>query len=369
MKISRISVYQVDLPLEYPYWLSGGRLKFECLDATLVKIETDEGHVGWGEGTPWGHTYVPAHGPGIRAGIETMAPFIMGLDPRCVLNVERAMDLALPGHLYAKSPIDMACWDIAGQSAGVPIADLMGGGSRTPKPIASSVGAKTVEETREVMDRYRARGYIAHSVKIGGDVQRDIARIRDVEEHRSENEIILYDCNRGWTRWQALQVMQATTDLCVTFEQPCETLDDIAAIRPLHSAAVSVDETLVTLQDGARIARDGLAEVFGIKLNRVGGLTKAARLRDIALAHGIDIFVMATGGSVVADTEALHLSATIPDANIRAVWACQDMLTLDIADGRGPRNIDGHLHLPESPGLGVHPDEAALGRPVAVYTA
>ena len=119
--------------------------------------------------------------------------------------------------------------------------------------------------------------------------------IRDVEKHRPENEIILYDCNRGWTRWQALQVMQATSDLCVTFEQPCETLDDIAAIRPLHSAAVSVDETLVTLQDGARIARDGLAEVFGIKLNRVGGLTKAARLRDIALAHGIDIFVMATG--------------------------------------------------------------------------
>ena len=79
MKISRISVYQVDLPLEYPYWLSGGRLKFECLDATLVKIETDEGHVGWGEGTPWGHTMCP-HGPGIRAGIETMAPFIMGLD-------------------------------------------------------------------------------------------------------------------------------------------------------------------------------------------------------------------------------------------------------------------------------------------------
>ena len=95
MKISRISVYQVDLPLEYPYWLSGGRLKFECLDATLVKVETDEGHVGWGEGTPWGHTYVPAHGPGIRAGIETMAPFIMGLDPRRVLDVERAMDCLL----------------------------------------------------------------------------------------------------------------------------------------------------------------------------------------------------------------------------------------------------------------------------------
>ncbi|MDG2259241.1 MAG: enolase C-terminal domain-like protein [Paracoccaceae bacterium] len=368
MRITKIEVYKVDLPLEHPYWLSGGRLKFECLDATFVKLETDAGIIGWGEGTPWGHTYVPAHGPGIRAGIETMAPFILGLDPRKVLEVERAMDLALPGHLYAKSPVDMACWDIAGQAAGLTIADLMGGGSRTPKPIASSVGAKTVDETRAVIDRYRQRGYVAHSVKIGGDVERDIARVRDVENMRKPGEIILYDVNRGWTRQQALRVMHATEDLCVTFEQPTESLDDIAAIRPLHSAPVSVDESLVTLQDAARIARDGLAEVFGIKLNRVGGLTKAARMRDIALAHGIDIFVMATGGSVLADTEALHLAATIPDQNIRAVWACQDMITVDVANGRGPRNIDGHLHLPEEPGLGVHPDEDALGDPVAIYS-
>ena len=367
MKITRISVYQTDLPLEHPYWLSGGRLKFECLDATFVKIETDAGITGWGEGTPWGHTYVPAHGPGIRAGIETMASFVLGLDPRRVLDVERAMDLALPGHLYAKSPIDMACWDIAGKAAGLPIADLMGGGSRTPRPIASSVGAKTVEETREVIQRYRDRSYVAHSVKIGGDVERDVARIRDVESIRLPGEIVLYDVNRGWTRQQALRVMQVTEDLKVMFEQPGETLDDIAAIRQLHSAPVSVDESLVTLQDAARIARDGLAEVFGIKLNRVGGLTKAARMRDVALAHGIDMFVMATGGSVLADTEALHLAATIPDINCHAVWACQDMLTVDIASGRGPRNKAGHLHLPEEPGLGVEPNEDQLGHPVAVY--
>ncbi|MEL6808093.1 MAG: enolase C-terminal domain-like protein [Pseudomonadota bacterium] len=368
MKITRISVYQVDLPLEHPYWLSGGRLKFDVLDATFVKIETDAGITGWGEGTPWGHTYVPAHGPGIRAGIETMAPFLFGLDPRRVLDVERAMDMSLPGHLYAKSPIDMACWDIAGQATGQPIADLMGGGSRTPRPIASSVGAKSVDETRDVIARYRARGYIAHSVKVGGDVARDIARIRDVESLKQPGDIILYDVNRGWTRAQALQVMTATQDLAVMFEQPCESLDDIAAIANKHAAPVSVDESLVTLQDATRIARDGLAEIFGIKLNRVGGLTKAARMRDVALAHGIDMFVMATGGSVLADTEALHLAATIPDAHCYAVWACQDMITKDIAGGRGPRNIDGHLHLPEAPGLGVHPDENTLGDPEARYS-
>lgn len=367
MKITRITVFQVDLPLEHPYWLSGGRLKFDVLDATLVKIDTDAGLVGWGEGTPWGHTYVPAHGPGIRAGIETMAQFILGLDPRRVLDVERAMDLALPGHLYAKAPIDMACWDIAGQAADMPIADLMGGGSRTPRAIASSVGAKTIEDTRDVIELYRRRGYVAHSVKIGGDVNRDIARIRDVESIRRDGEIVLYDVNRGWTRQQALRVMRATEDLHIMVEQPCETLDDIAALSGRHACPVSVDESLVTLQDATRIARDGLAEVFGIKLNRVGGLTKAARMRDVALAHGIDMFVMATGGTVLADTEALHLAATIPDDNCHAVWACQDMITRDIAGGRGPRNTDGHLHLPETPGLGVHPDEDSIGTPIAVF--
>ena len=288
MKITRITVFQVDLPLEHPCWLSGGRLKFDCLDATLIRIDTDSGLTGRGEGTPWGHTYVPAQGPGIRAWIDTMAGFLLGLDPRRLLRVERAKVLTLSGHLYAKAPIDMVCWDIAGQAAGLSIADLMGGGSRAPVPIASSVGARTVEETRVVIGRYRDRGYVAHSVKIGGDVDRDIAR-------------------------------------------------------------------------------GGLAEVFGIKLNRVGGLTRAARMRDVALAHGLAMFVMATGGTVLADTEALHLAATIPDAHRRAFSACQDMITVDIAGGRGPRKNGGHLTLPDAPGLGVHPDEAALDAPVSVY--
>ncbi len=367
MKITRITVYQLDLPLAHPYWLAGGRLKFEGLDATLVKLESDEGLIGWGEGTPWGHTYVPAHGPGIRAGIQTVAPFVLGLDPRRVLEVERAMDLALPGDLYAKSPIDMACWDIAGQAAGLPVADLMGGGSRTPRPIAASLGVETPTELIGALEASRTTGHRAWSVKIGGDVDADIANIRAIEASRKPGEIMLYDANRGYTRQQALRVMSASEDLNVIFEQPCYTLDDIAAIRGKHASPVSVDETLVTLQDATQIACDGLAEAFGIKLNRVGGLTRAARMRDIALAHGIDMFIMPTGGTVLADAEAMHFAATIPDAHCLAVWASQDLITVDVAPGRGPRAQDGHITMTEGAGLGVHPDEAPLGAPIAVY--
>ena len=82
MKIEAVSVWQLDLPLTKPYRLSGGRLKFERLDSTFVRIETDDGVQGWAEACPWGATYLPAHGKGARAGIAEIAPKLIGLDPR-----------------------------------------------------------------------------------------------------------------------------------------------------------------------------------------------------------------------------------------------------------------------------------------------
>lgn len=368
MKITKITIFQKDLPLRDPYWLSGGRLKFEVLDATFVKLETDTGVVGWGEGTPWGHTYVPAHGPGIRSAIETMAKSIIGNDPRQLEAVEYAMDKCLPGHLYAKAPVDLACWDILGKTTGLPIAELLGSRRQNGTPAATSVSSGEPEYMMGIINEYRSRGYVAHSAKVGGsDTDKDIERIRHIEANRLPGEIILYDVNRAWTRREASIVMNAVSDLGVTFEQPAETLDDIAEIRKVTTSPISVDESLVTLQDACRIARDGIADVFGIKINRVGGLTKARRIRDVAMAHGIQMFVMATGGSVMADTEAAHLAQSIPDEFIRACWSCQDMLTVDVAPGTGPRCENGFITVDETPGLGVVPDESVLGSPVAVY--
>lgn len=370
MKIIRISVYQINLPLREPYWLSGGRLKFESLDATLVRLDTDVGISGWGEGTPWGHTYVPAHGPGIRAGIETMASAVLGLDPRQIEIVEQAMDRCLPGHLYAKQPIDMACWDIMGKAFGLPVADLLGGKRSTGTPAASSVSSGDPDYMLRIIQDYRDRGYVAHSAKVGGsDTHADINRIRNIEANRLPADILLYDVNRAWTRREASIVMNSVAELGVTFEQPGETLDDIAYIRSVTTSPISVDEALVTLQDAVRIAREGIADVFGIKLNRVGGLTKARRIRDVAIAHGIQMFVMATGGSVLADTEAAHLAQSIPDEFIKACWSCQDMLTIDIAPESGPRCINGVITIDNTPGIGVAPDESMLGSPLAVYNA
>ena len=367
MKITGISVWQLDLPLHKTYWLSGGRLKFEVLDSTFVRIETDSGVHGWGEGCPWGVTYLPAFGKGIRAGLAELAPLLIGRDPRQTDAINRAMDVALPGHPYVKSAIDMACWDILGKVAGMPVAELLGAREPDPVPIASSVSTGSPEEMLAEVERFRERDYHVHSCKVGANVALDIERISLLAENQRTGEIIFYDVNRAWLPREAVSVMNAVGDVRSWFEQPCETLEQIAHVRRQTSCAIGVDEALHSYGDVVRIHAEGIAEVVNIKINRVGGLTKARRIRDFCLATGITMLIMDTGGSVLADTAVAHFAQAIPAASCLGVWSCQEMVSVDPALGQGARNIKGCFVAPNAPGIGVEPELDVLGDPVAVY--
>ena len=369
VKIERITLYALTMPLHRPYKLSGGRLRFTELDSTFVRIETDTGLVGWGEGCPWGHTYLPAHGAGIRAAAEVLAPALLGMDPRRLEHVNRAMDLALPGHLYAKAPFDIACWDLLGQATGLPMVELLGGRYEESTPIASSISTDSPEGMLAEVEEYRARGYRVHSAKVGADARLDVERIRHLAEAERPGEFIFFDVNRAWTPMEAIQVMNAVNDLPAVFEQPCETLDQCAAVRANTTHPISIDERLETLDDLRRIVDQGIAEIVNIKLNRVGGLTRARRLRDLCLASGVKMLTMDTGGSVVADTAVQHFAQSIPIEMRLGTWLCQELVSPDPAPARGSRNEDGHADAPMEPGLGIEPDPAVLGQPVAAFKA
>ena len=367
MKITRTSVWQLDLPLHKPYWLSGGRLKFERLDSTIVRIDTDDGIHGWGEGCPWGVTYLPAFGRGIRAGLEELLPLLVGEDPRCIDRINRAMDVALPGHPYIKAAIDIALWDILGKAAGMAVCDLLGGREPDPVPIASSVSTGTPDEMLAEVERFRALGYRVHSCKIGANVELDIERVRHLNAHQRPGEIMFYDVNRAWLPREAITVMNTVAEVRSWFEQPCETLEEIAQVRRATRHPICVDEALHTLNDLSRIQREGIAEVVNIKLNRVGGLTRARRMRDFCLTHGITMLIMDSGGTVISDTAVAHMAQSIPAPSCLGVWSCQEMVSVDPAPGEGARNVDGTFSAPQRPGLGVEPDPAILGKPVRVF--
>ncbi len=170
-----------------------------------------------------------------------------------------------------------------------------------------------------------------------------------------------------WLPREAITVMNAVSDVQSWFEQPCETLEEIAQVRRATRHPICVDEALHTLNDLSRIQRDGIAEVVNIKLNRVGGLTKARRMRDFCLAHGMTMMIMDAGGTVISDTAVAHMAQSIPAPSCLGVWSCQEMISVDPAPGQGARNVDGCFNAPERPGLGVEPEREQLGKPAAIY--
>ncbi|EEE47371.1 mandelate racemase/muconate lactonizing enzyme family protein [Roseibium alexandrii] len=367
MKITKISVWQFDLPLSKPYWLSGGRLKFERLDSTFVRIETDEGLAGWGEGCPWGHTYLPAHGSGLRAALELMAPALIGKDPRALESINRVMDLQLPGHPYAKAPLDIACWDIFGKSSGYPLWRLFGTENPAEVAINSSISTGTPDEMIADIQAASARGYKTHSAKVGGsNFKADIDRIEAISAALAPDEQVTFDVNRAWTPGVALQVLNsvAARDW---IEQPCETLAECALVAAKVPQPIMLDECLHSFADHLDAWKAGICQGVKVKPNRVGGLTKAKQIRDFGISVGWQMHIEDTGGSAFADTAALHLAAATPEANRLASWLCHAHLAVDPVPGQGARNVGGSVHFDQSPGIGVEPDPEILGDPIVVY--
>src|SRR5215203_4729426 len=180
MRITRIFAHRVELPLkEGSYKWSGGK-SVSVFDSTIVGVETDSGHVGFGEVCPLGPFYLPAYAEGVRAGLRELAPHMLGYDPRELLAINHRMDAALKGHPYVKSGIDIACWDILGQVAGLPVCVLMGGRFGETVRLYRAISQESPEQMAAKVARYRAEGYTRFQLKVGGDPDQDIERIRQV---------------------------------------------------------------------------------------------------------------------------------------------------------------------------------------------
>src|SRR3954449_3705404 len=204
MKISRIFAHRVELPLvEGSYKWSGGK-SVSVFDSTIVGVETDTGLVGYGEVCPLGPFYLPAYAEGVRAGLRELAPHLLGHDPRELLKLNQRMDAALKGHPYVKSGIDVACWDILGQAAGLPVCTLLGGRYGEDFVLYRAISQESPDDMAGKVAGYRAEGYRRFQLKVGGDPDTDIARIRAVAAVLKPGDRLVADANTGWVQHEAV---------------------------------------------------------------------------------------------------------------------------------------------------------------------
>ncbi|HAY41260.1 MAG TPA: mandelate racemase, partial [Gammaproteobacteria bacterium] len=286
-KIKRILVYQVDLPLhEGSYKWSGGK-SVEVFDSTIVAIETNDGEIGYGECCPLGPFYLPAYANGVRAGIKELGPHLIGEDPTQTSKLNMIMDRCLKGHAYVKSPIDIACWDIKGQLAGKPVCELLGGRYGDDFVLYRAISQIDPEAMAANVKQYRDEGYKRFQLKVGGNPDEDIERIRLASTVLETGDKLIADANTGWLMHEAARVVRAVDDVDVYIEQPCATYEECLSIRERTSHPFILDEIIDGLDVLVRGYSDRAMDAVNIKISKFGGITKAALARDLCVQLGI----------------------------------------------------------------------------------
>ena len=363
MKIRRIAAYKADLPLhEGSYNWSGGK-SVTVFDSTIVRVETDEGIVGHGEVCPLGPFYLPAYGPGARTGIAELAPHLIGEDPTQLAKLNRRMDAALKGHPYVKSAIDMACWDVLGQAAGLPVCLLLGGRFGDDFVLYRAISQQSPQEMANKVVAYRAEGYCRFQLKVGGDPDVDIERIHAVAAMLRPGDRLVADANTGWLMHEAMRVVRAVRDVDVYIEQPCLSYEECLSVRRHTDHPFVLDESIDGIDALLRGSADGAMDVVNIKISKFGGLTKARQARDLCVSLGIGMTIEDSWGGDIVTAAIAHLAHSTPPEVLFTSTDFNSYVTVSTAEG-APQRINGRMAASTKPGLGITPRMDVLGKPV-----
>lgn len=365
MKIARILAFRVELPLhETTYKWSGGK-SVTVFDSTIVRVETDTGLAGHGEVCPLGSFYLPAYAEGVRAGVRELAPHLLGVDPRQLGKLNRTMDAALKGHPYVKSGIDIACWDILGPTADLPVCELLGGRYGADVHLYRAISQDTPDAMADRVAAYRAEGYRRFQLKVGGDPDVDIARIHAVAARLESGDRLIADANTGWTQHEAMRVIKGVRDLDVYIEQPCLTYEECLSVRRHTDHPFVLDENIDGLDVLLRARADQAMDVVNLKIAKLGGLTRTAQARDLCVSMGIAMTIEDSWGGDIATAAIAHLAHSTPTELLFTTTDFNSYVTVSTADD-APKRANGRMAASTAPGLGVRPKADVLGPPVVV---
>jgi len=362
MKIVGLEVFGVTYTVRNGgFKLAGGR-RFTEFRSAVVRLDTDEGISGWGEHASSPHYMVALH-EGALASLRQIGPSLIGLDPRQLSVVHETMNRALKGHQYAKTAVDIACWDLAGKAAGAPVATLLGGIHQAEFPMLKMVVMDQPEVMRDGAHALAEQGFRTIQVKIGNDWREDVRRIEACLDHAPRFERVIVDANANYHPHEALHLLNATRDLNFIIEQPCRELEDNLSVRRRTARPFVLDESLDGLTSVFRAhAVDGF-DLAMLKLSRFGGIAPLALARDCCVAWGRPVTIEdMSGGGIIAAASA-HLAASTPARFLVAGSFVTAYVEETYIEGDWPRGAQGSL--PSSaPGLGITVDHKALGAPL-----
>lgn len=374
MKITEITTYQLESPLAIPFGWSQGWIDHRTVG--LVKLTTDDGLVGWGEGCA-GTVATIIH--------EALAPFLLGADPTNRLGLWERMFHAFynsnaSGGLASSaiSAVDIALWDLTGQSAGVPVHALLGGKIRDRVAVyATGLYYTEGEFPNRLLDEavgYVEMGFRGMKTKVGGlSVAEDAARVAAIRQAIGPEIHLMVDANQAYNAATAVRMGQALADLDILwFEEPvnAKAIDGYRQVKAALPMAIAGGENLHTrFAFKEYIAREAV-DILQPDVTIAGGITEMARVAALANSFGIQVNPHVWGSPIMI-AASLHVAATLPPcppARNPLPYQQEPVMEFDRTPSAIRESLadipieqkDGYISVPDGPGLGVAIDEAAV---------
>lgn len=348
----------------------------------LVRMTGDDGAVGWGEspalkdwGGDWGRYFGETSGTTTLVVEKYLTPSVLGVEAANIAELHRRMDAAIRGYPYAKAAVEMAAYDVAGRSLGVPVWTLLGGRVRDRVPVTHSIGLLPIKEAVPECVQVVKEGVRTIKIKVGVEPARDVEIVRRVREAVGPDVDLCVDANQGYASpREAIRTIQAMEPYRLTYaEQPVEGISRMAEVARAIATPVMADESAWTAHDVLEIVERGAADIVSIYTTKPGGLFRALEVAAVARAAGLRCNVNGSVETGVGNLANVHLAAAAPAVTLSCVVPVSTpaeaqrgqlagiYYTDDLIERAFDFN-DGAIAVPDGPGFGIDVDLAKVRR-------
>lgn len=351
MRIERVELMPCVLRKDDPKWrfALGSSPTTEGLIVTLISEEGAHGY-GYASATP----HMGATRGLLTASLERIVPLIEGHDSFVIEDTLLMLDRELPILNQARAAIDCALHDLHARALNKPLYQLFGGKVRDYVPILRILSIKTPAEMAAKARQLSDSGYRYLKIKLEGDVEDDVDRVRAIRREVGDGVRLTVDANQSYTVDDAIEALNQIAEFDIDLaEQPIAASDHAGLKRVTDNVPVTVeaDESASSVARVFELVRERCVDAISLKIPKLGGLINTLAAARICEAGGVEYRMGAAVGSRLLSAQAMHLAAALPDI----AYACELGEFARLLDDpfEGIEIENGRLKLPEGVGSGV----------------